>query len=138
MRRIAVGIGLLLAFSAIFSACTSSVSDGPIEGTISVSERLSLKSGNDEVVVEFVEVTNDSRCPADVQCVWAGVASVAIKTTAPSVAGQVSTHKMGPGESVSIQQSAYTITLLELLPDPPPVGGVEQSDYKLRLRIERT
>jgi hypothetical protein len=135
MRRIAVGFGLLLAFSAIVSACTSSDSDGPVEGTISVSERLSFNS--DEVLVEFVEVTSDSRCPAEVQCVWAGEASVAIKTTAPSVAGQVSTHKMGPGESVSIQQSAYTITLLELSPDPPPVGGVEQSDYKLHLRIEK-
>ena len=58
MRQVAISVSLLLAFAAIFSACTSSDTSGPVEGTISVSERLSFNS--DEVLVEFVEVTSDS------------------------------------------------------------------------------
>ena len=31
--------------------------------------------------IEFVELVEDSRCPADVQCVWAGNAKIKIRVT---------------------------------------------------------
>ncbi|MEQ1764183.1 MAG: hypothetical protein ABL984_13720 [Pyrinomonadaceae bacterium] len=31
--------------------------------------------------IEFVELVEDSRCPADVQCIWAGNAKIKVKVT---------------------------------------------------------
>ncbi|MCH9659725.1 MAG: hypothetical protein K0U54_02315 [Bacteroidetes bacterium] len=35
----------------------------------------------DDLLIEFVEVLEDSRCPKDVQCVWAGQAKVKLSVT---------------------------------------------------------
>jgi hypothetical protein len=33
------------------------------------------------LTIEFVEVVEDSRCPADVECVWAGNAKIKVRVT---------------------------------------------------------
>lgn len=35
----------------------------------------------EDLLIEFVEVLEDSRCPKDVQCVWAGQAKVKLSVT---------------------------------------------------------
>ncbi|MEK7856715.1 MAG: hypothetical protein AAB288_11545 [Acidobacteriota bacterium] len=48
-------------------------------------EQLELKNGEQKttktgrVTIKFLELIEDSRCPADVNCVWAGVARIKVR-----------------------------------------------------------
>lgn len=48
-------------------------------------EQLVLKNGEQKttktgrVTIKFLELSEDSRCPADVNCVWAGVARITVR-----------------------------------------------------------
>ena len=109
-----------------------------MEGTLTIPNGLGFGGSNDGIVVQFVRVTNDSRCPADVQCIRAGEAFVTISTSVDSGEKQESTIEMGPGASAMLEVDRFTITLLELRLGPPPAGGVAQDHYELVLRIEET
>jgi hypothetical protein len=43
---------------------------------------------------------------------------------------------MAPQGPATVTAGRFTVTLLELQPDQPPVGGVAQDQYTLKLRIE--
>jgi len=132
-RKVALLLAALLVSALL--ACTSSETS-PVEGTLKIPNALGMGSTDDGALAEFVRVENDSRCPEGVQCVRAGEAFVVIRTTADNAAPVESRLEMVPQGTASVEVGRFTITLLELRPDPPPVGGVDQSAYELLLRIE--
>lgn len=90
------------------------------------------------LVVEFIEVTEDSRCPANVTCIWAGQAKVvvALSTSDGTDLGQ---HELllGPfmvdQEAVTIGE--YTINLVTLDPYPGTVEVINEADYTATLIV---
>lgn len=137
MRRVFLLTGLLLII-AIFTACATSSSSSSVEGTLTIPNGLGFGGSDDGIVVEFVRVTNDSRCAADVQCVRAGEAFVTISTRVDGGAPTETSVEITLGGSAKLEVDRFTVTLVELRPDPPPVGGVAQDQYELRLRIEES
>jgi hypothetical protein len=87
--------------------------------------------------VEFRAVKSDSRCPKDVVCVWAGQAEVVLAIFLRGAPGGEITVTLDPGTPGAVypDDGRYAVELLALLPDPPSVGGVDQEDYRLRLRL---
>ena len=70
----------LVALLALLAACSRATSS-PVEvipgQTTQLQERQSVRVSNSSVLVQFVGA-NDSRCPSDVVCVWAGEAAIAL------------------------------------------------------------
>ena len=137
MRRYAVILALPLLIG-LFVACFSSSTTSSVEGTLKIPNGLGFGGSDDGIVVEFVQVTNDSRCAAEVQCVRAGEAFVTLGTVVDGGERQLATVEIAPRGTATLTVDRFTITLLQLRPDPPPVGGVSQRQYELRLRIEET
>lgn len=75
-----------------------------------------------EMNVGFQKVTEDSRCPKDVQCVWSGVATAEIQFTGTytrPVNVKISTiDDSKKGYSKSAVFNGYKISLVELNPYP--------------------
>jgi hypothetical protein len=74
------------------------------------------------LTIEFVEVKSDSRCPADVVCVWAGEATVHIKSTTqgPPVEADL-TIPNTEKNSILLKGdvgSSYNLQFLDLKPYP--------------------
>lgn len=94
-------------------ACATSTSEVPL------GELFSLTPGKiavvDGVQITFVRVGQDSRCPPDVQCIWAGDAEVKL-----SVAGDdVTLHTHGGTQyPKSARVAGRTITLRDLTRSP--------------------
>lgn len=62
------------------SLCAGAQEQDSIPVTSVVKVDLTQKVTLDDVVdVEFVKVVSDSRCPKNVQCIWAGEAKVVVK-----------------------------------------------------------
>jgi len=96
----------------------------------------------DEIVVDgvfsisFDDLTEDSRCPVDVVCVWQGNAAVVLGLTlgdGPTVPATVNTG----GEPHSAVHGSYRVTLVDVLPAPYSTSPIDRDDYEAILRVER-
>ncbi len=126
-------VSLLSALA--FTACLTESSSN-VEGNLTIPNSLGFGGSDDGILVEFVRVENDSRCAAGVQCVRAGEAFVVLEATVDGGSPLELRAEMVPGGEAELKADRFTITVLALLPDPPPVGGVAQDQYEIQLRIE--
>ena len=101
---------------------------------LGVGEQAQTADGNLSIL--FVEVSDDSRCPTDVACVWAGNGQVVIQLEpmgASPVDEVLNTNQaVGPGEIVF---RGYSFELVSLSPLPLSTIPIPPADYKAMLRI---
>jgi hypothetical protein len=84
------------------------------------------------VVIRFRGVTNDSRCPSDVQCVWAGNAVAAFGLSGDGAADAALNTTLDPK---SIRYAGYTITLLAMKPVPKSGSAIPALEYVATVRV---
>ncbi len=125
------------------SAQDASPAQGP-QRVLRVGESLHYDSG---LKVTFLAVRNDSRCPINAQCVWAGDAEVVLRVKAGNQAARiVRIHtELEPREAVipanvfppgmaGIPKS-YVIGIARLNPVPTAGRKTLQSEYRSKLAI---
>lgn len=94
--------------------------------------------------VTFSGITEDSRCPADVNCIWAGVAVASVQvmgtTTRPMTLNLATTDNAGRNYFKSAEFNGYTISLAEVAPYPNSKDGVKAlaGNYKIGITIKKT
>lgn len=120
-------IALLLAFSA--GGCLNNqtgpdaIAGKPFELKAGVTA--SLPNGTR---LTFEKVTEDSRCPADAQCIWAGDGVVAVTLQAPK--GPAESRELHTQQSQSrISYDDYIIALTGLAPYPRASQEIRPGDY---------
>lgn len=127
-------LGILVAGIALTSCAIEGSST--VEGNLTIPNSLGFGSDDDGILVQFLRVDHDSRCPEGVQCVDAGSAAVVISTLVDGEHTDGITLTMRPNGQAFFEVDRFTVTLLELKPNPPPQGGVPEEEYELTLRIE--
>ena len=100
------------------------------EFEIAVGQEAKLQGSN--VVIRFRGVTNDSRCPSDVQCVWAGNAVAGFDL---SGAGQSEALINTTLDPKSVSYGGYTIALVGLKPTPKSGSAIPALEYIATLRV---
>lgn len=81
--------------------------------------------------VHFRSVRGDSRCPLDVQCVWAGDGAVELHLTAGGLSREVVLHTTLEPRAAGM--GSVTVELVELLPYPEGDAGVDPALYSVRI-----
>ena len=93
-----------------------------------------------EMNVTFQKVAEDSRCPADVECVWAGVATVDVQLmgtyTRPVNVKLSSIDDVKKGYSKSAIFNGYKISLVELTPYPKTAADKKLNVGKHRIQLQ--
>jgi hypothetical protein len=106
------------------------------------SEKLVLKAGQQKTAVhsklkiKFVEVMEDSRCPADAQCIWAGNAKIKIEVTSRRLGTktfEINTTSGPQGD----QFEGWAINLESLSPVPTQHGKPAAKSYTAKFTISR-
>ncbi len=87
--------------------------------------------------IRFAEVTEDSRCPTDVQCVWAGNAAVRLEVSRGGRRSRSLTLNTS-GNSPTVKYGNYEIKLVELKPHPKSTRKVAQPDYVVTLLVNQS
>jgi hypothetical protein len=94
-------------------------------------------SEDGSLLVTFPGIRADSRCPAEVTCVWAGDAEMRVGT-APD-GGRWSWTILHTGvEPRAVVAGGHTVTLLDLEPAARESGPIAPGAYIAVLRITRT
>ena len=116
----------------ILAGCTPSASPDPAAEIRELPATVTLAAGESRVVngvtIRFAEVRNDSRCPSDVQCAWAGNAELAIEVGAEPLT--INSHL----DPKSATVGGLTVTFVSL--EPYPVSTKPTTGYRAELRIE--
>ena len=84
------------------------------EFSLSANQKAYVKT--DKLNIEFVSVLEDSRCPTDVNCVWAGNAKVQIKVSKGKMAAQIFELNTNLEPQI-ITFQGYKIELTNLTPE---------------------
>jgi len=118
----------------------SAASAGPAK--VLINKEFSLGIGQtatiegEKLVIKFKAVLEDSRCPINVVCVWAGNGKVEFEVL--DIDGQNKTVILNTEEEPrAITLKEHKLTLISL--NPPRIDGVSISpgDYSVTLRVER-
>ena len=143
MKIVKLISGMTLAVLLAACTTTSQPETGSIPSTaiqVQQNREFELSPGQEahiqgtSILVRFHSVSNDSRCPTDVQCVWAGNA----------VVGLTLTQGEGPSSDASLNTTldpkitkfgGYTIKLVGLKPAPKSGNPISQSSYVATLEV---
>jgi hypothetical protein len=91
-----------------------------------------------DLKVKFDEVIEDSRCPGDVVCFWAGRVSGIIEITIANQSNKTVLTQTGLSEGyANTQYKQYTIQF-RVEPYPRTDAKIKNSDYRLWLLITET
>ena len=113
------------------------------EPQVKIGQEFSVKVGQqimigDNLRVKFVAVPEDSRCPSDVTCVWAGNAVVTIELTEGQCTTtlRLNTHQ-GPQSSENAKVGPYRVKLAKLDPYPRSTQKISAGDYTATLVVSK-
>ncbi len=86
--------------------------------------------------ITFVAVTEDSRCPVDVTCVWAGNATVELKVSMSDAVDTTVTLNTDL-EPRATTIGRHELRLVALAPVPRSDVRIAPGDYRATLRVEK-
>jgi hypothetical protein len=133
MRRLWASVGAL----SVLVSCAS----GPTVPSVEPVREFVLAAGDGAMVsgtgltVRFERVTNDSRCPADVVCIVAGNAVVAVTVA----------REGRPAEALSLRTEAaqsraelgdWALSLTKVEPYPSTDRTIAPGDYQATFRVD--
>ena len=102
-----------------------------VEVTLAPGEAMSAKTT--EMTVRFIAVTEDSRCPRDVTCIWAGEVKVQLEIQETRKASS----KVEILEGGSTVVGAHRVTLVRVSPQPVSTSRIAPQDYRATLKTDQ-
>lgn len=96
-----------------------------------------------EMNVTFKKMTEDSRCPKDVNCIWAGVATAEVEVmglyTRPVTLKLSTMNDAKKGYTKFQEFNGYTISLVEVTPETTSSKGFKalQGSYRIGLQFSK-
>lgn len=132
------GLLAVVAFFSLFAAGLRC--EGPAEATL--GQEFKLRPGEkasisgEKVVVAFLSVSEDSRCPKGEQCIVAGKARVVLEVSIGASAAQ-SFELATAGGSEEMDLGGFQFKLIAL--EPYPVSGrqIRPEEYLASLSVQR-
>jgi hypothetical protein len=99
-----------------------------------IGQKASLAGG--DLVLTFLAVPQDSRCPKGEQCIVAGKARVSLEA-APRDGADVALELDTTGESEETDISGFQISLVALSPYPVSGRPIGSQDYLVKLSVRK-
>lgn len=145
--RFSIFIHFVIACSLLFAAGVASAASAAHDRSgraVDLGQEFKLKAGRQVAVkgtklwIRFVGVSNDSRCPKDVQCVWAGNAAVRLLVSAGRSRQNLTLNtNKSPTLTTEAQFHDYNIKLIELSPYPRKGHKIAARSYTATLLISK-
>jgi hypothetical protein len=118
--------------------CTAVTSSAPVvaaDTDFEVPHGGSVRISGSALTVTFDSVSEDSRCPTDVQCVWEGNATLHLTVDSATLSRRAELRTSGVRQPASAY--GFLIELRALRPVPTTQARPRQQDYIATLRVTR-
>ena len=135
MKLLIITLSLSTIMLFVVAACNSNTVSLGQEFSLRIGESASIRG--EELQIRFLEVTEDSRCPTGVVCIWEGRVSGLLDITYRESLHRVELTEPGltswpPEYPFNEYKIAYHV-------EPYPQAGIEiaEEEYRLVLRISK-
>lgn len=129
MRTLFLSLILALVFGSALTA------EAQTTQQISVRVNKQKKVSRSKLMIKFVSV-EDSRCPQDVECIWAGNAKVTIKVT--NRKGVSKTFELNTNlEPKAVTFDGYEIKLRDVTPYPRSNIRIDKNGYTATFSVRK-
>ena len=123
------------ADDADIASSTDEVTTEPPTPLPTGDETIVLAPGERKEVLGFsispIEVMEDSRCPTDVVCVWAGSVRVRVLVASDGAVAREEFFVLNVAKTFG----RHTVTLIEVAPAPVSSQNIAPGDYRFTFRI---
>lgn len=124
---------------------TSATGSTDLESPFSIGINQTAYLASADLDLSFVDVTEDSRCPSDVQCIWAGQVSVLVELKIVSSGenlGRFGMTLIGAAESGTdnddhLSIGGYLVELVNVMPYPISTRVIDPSEYVATLTVSK-
>ena len=126
-----------LLSTVVLAACQSTGAAAPQAGSLNQEIQLAPNQQaayqQQGLAVEFVRVLEDSRCPTDTTCVWAGEVKVQLATRLDTA--EPVQHEIKAGEYATV--GAFRVVIVNVQPVRVSTRQIPQEDYRVTLKVEQ-
>ena len=121
-----------------FAQSSESSIEAELDSEVLLQPTLSAQIKSEELKVTFVTVLADSRCPADVTCVWQGRADIELFVQKGNNDGiTVYLSVGGDSNPEKLVFNMYLIQFLELAPYPYSSQTIKPEEYTATIKISK-
>ncbi|MEO8041800.1 MAG: hypothetical protein ABI646_04225 [Acidobacteriota bacterium] len=121
MKGLIASLMLLLAFGTVPATAAKSAE------TLRVQINKEKRFAKSKLSIRFVELIEDSRCPVDTNCIWAGNAKIKIRVTKNGRSQELTLDTNGPNQAAVAE--GYSIKLISLTPAPRSNIRINRNGY---------
>ena len=116
--------------------CSKEEHDLGEEFSLGIGETASLKG--EQLRVQFLEISEDSRCPRNVQCIWEGRAVAVIEVFIGDTSQKIELVEQGLTDTGAKEQSGEYEFVFRILPYPEEAEvQISQDEYRLMLTVNK-
>jgi hypothetical protein len=133
-RATGIACGLLLVASACTGVQTAAVVEPGASFTLAPGETATVKGADARIT--FNKVTDDSRCPVDVTCVWAGDAKIGITISRNGVPDETRILSITPPNQEATVGN-LRIRFVSLAPVPHQADPSPRRNYRATLVVDQ-
>ncbi|MEX0854712.1 MAG: hypothetical protein WD018_02980 [Nitrosopumilaceae archaeon] len=105
------------------------------EFVLQVNQSAEIKS--EDIIITFLNVTSDSRCPSDVTCIWQGQAGIELDVQKGKLESTVSLSIGGDSSPEESIFNSYLIQLVDISPYPISTKNIQSEDYTATIKITK-
>ena len=135
MKPIYLFITIIAGF--LFFSCGKEEISGSFELDTKKSFKINKEYQSDSHLLKFkITKVNDSRCPMDVECIWAGKVDVSIEVKSPATGNLVLSTINNIIDKSTDTLGNYSFQLIKVLPYPVSTKTIDLKDYEITLKIE--
>jgi hypothetical protein len=133
-RATGIACALLLVASGCAGVQTAAIVEPGASFTLAPGETASVKGA--DVRITFNKVTDDSRCPVDVTCVWAGDARIEITISRNGVADEKRILSITPPKHEATVGN-LRIRFVSLAPVPHQADPSPRRNYRAEFVVDQ-
>ena len=133
MSRYLVSLLLIFTIAACRSAGAPGAHAASLNQEIQLAPQEQAAYESQGLTVEFIRVVDDSRCPSDVTCVWAGEVKVQVATRTGTA--EPVQHEIKAGESATV--GAFRVAVVNVQPVPVSTRQIPPEEYRVTLKVEQ-
>jgi len=123
---------------SIFTLFTFDINAQPGRSIVTVKIHNEKNAPRAGFRIRFVEMVDDSRCPVDTNCVWAGNAKVRIEVREPGRRGRTQTFELNSNTSPkAVRFNGYEISLVDLTPHPRSNIRINRNGFVAKIEVRR-
>ncbi|UQA74284.1 hypothetical protein K2F45_21115 [Sphingobacterium siyangense] len=144
MNYITIIIGLGICSLASCATQKESIANRKETESVSLAEGQSISLREYPIKIKFKGISEDSRCPEGVNCIWSGVAvaeiEIAEKATEPMIIKLATIDLQDRGYQRTANTNGYTISLQDIAPYPNKEQGTQtlRGNYKISVIVQKT